>query len=34
MMQEINNCCIEQIAKDLENWFWDFYNDEIIETLE
>ena len=33
-MQEINNCCIQQIAKDLENRFWDFYNDEIIDTLE
>ena len=34
MTQEINNCCIQQNLTDLENRFWDFYDAEIIDTIE
>ena len=33
MTQKINNCCIQQNLIDLENRFWDFYNNEIIDTI-
>ena len=34
MTQEINICCVQQNLIDLENRFWDFCNDEIIDTIE